>query len=76
MGNSPHYFGEHCDETVTSFKALASLACVTDAKMSLYCRKKRIDMPKGVPTGEPGIAKIHDFSEAEDANKTSSTQDR
>ena len=31
MGNSPHYFGEHFDETVTSVKELASLARGTDA---------------------------------------------
>ena len=36
--------------------------------MSLYCRKKGTGMPKGVPTGEPGIAEKCDFSEAEDAN--------
>ena len=48
----------------------------TEEDMNLYCRKKGIDMPKGVPTGEPGIAKVHDFSVSEDCDKTSSTQDR
>ena len=65
MGNRPHSCGEHFDETVTSFKEFASLARGTDAEISLYCRKRGIDMPKGVPTGEPGIAKICDFTEAE-----------
>ena len=46
MGNSPHYFGAHFDETVKSFKELASLARGTDAERSLHCRKKGIDMPK------------------------------
>ena len=76
FGKSPHYFGAHFDERVKNFKKLTSLAVGTDEEMRLYCREKGIDMPKGVPTGEPGIARIHDFSVAEDSNKTSSTQDR
>ena len=44
--------------------------------MNFYCRKKGIDMPKGVPTGEPGIARIHEFSVSEDSDKSSSTQVR
>ena len=76
FGKSPHYFGAFHDERVKNFKQLASLASGTDAEMNLHCRKKGIDMPKGVPTGEPGIAKIHDFSVSEDCDKTSSTQDR
>ena len=73
MGQSPHYFGRFHDEPVTSFMALASKA---QLDMNAYCRKMGIEMPKGVPTGEPGIAEKHHFSEPEDANKTSSKQDR
>ena len=76
FGKSPHYFGAFHDEKVASFKKLASLATGSQEDMNLYCRKKGIDMPKGVPTGEPGIAKVHDFSVSEDCDKTSSTQDR
>ena len=76
FGKSPYYFGAFHDERVKNFKQLASLACGSDAEMNLYCRKKGINMPKGVPTGQPGIAKIHDVSVSEDCDKTSSTQDR
>ena len=76
FGKSPHYFGAFHDERVKSFKQLASLATGSQEDMNSYALKKGIDMPKGVPTGEPGIAKVHDFSVSEDCDKTSSTQDR
>ena len=76
FGKSPHYFGAFHDERVKNFKQLASLATGSQAEMNLCALKKGIDMPKGVPTGEPGIAKVHDFSVSEDCDKTSSTQDR
>ena len=69
LSQSPHYFGNFHDEPVASFKALASK---DESDMNAYCRRMGIEMPKGVATGEPGIAEKHNFSEAEDANKTSS----
>ena len=76
FGKSPHYFGAFHDERVKNFKQLASLATGSQAEMNSYALKKGIGMLKGVPTGEPGIAKVHDFSVSEDSDKTSSTQDR
>ena len=76
LGQSPHCFGYYPAEPVTSFKAIASKANGPDSEMSACCREKGIEMPKGVPTIEPGIAEKDDLSEPEDADKTSSTQDR
>ena len=55
-----------------SCKALASKA---ESNTNAYALKMGIEMPKGVPTGEPGIAEKHKFSDAEDADKTPSEGD-